>query len=230
EKKYSLQHFSFICAIIGTIILYVQKKDENFSQPISFIQGFKIFANNNFKNLSRNTLLKLSPKIFSTCFLCLLQLPANLLAYESITKKSFNFSKELKTQGIANILSSIFILPVYFICPYSTILSENMLGRFDAFFLVLVFSVIFFVFNFVLKIVPLFIQSLFPVHIGLTMCLDYTYDAYLNSYIDLSITLIVALSSIKFPMIISFVIGLIYSLILRGILRYKYGKQTITTH
>lgn len=228
ERRFCLNHLCLFISFVVSLSFFPFKKDNWYTKPVDFIDGLKLFTGHSLKDLRVDVLIQLIPKIISISFFCLLQLPANLLAYESFTKKQYKFSKELRTQGITNLICSICIFPVYFICPYSSILFENKLTSVDAFILTLVFLFIFPILNLVLKIVPLFVQSFFPLLIGYTMCHEYTLDAFTSSYLDLFITSVVALTSLKLPMVGSFLIGLTLAFIFKMYMVYLYGKTIIS--
>ncbi|RVD90901.1 sulfate permease [Tubulinosema ratisbonensis] len=227
EKRFLFNHLSLGVSFLVSVIFYFFKKEDFYAKKVDFFSGINLFTNHGIKDLDFKVLIKLIPKIFSISLFCLLQLPVNLLSYESFTKKRYNFSKELRTQGITNLLCSLCLFPVYFICPYSCILFENGLSSIDAFCLVIVFLLIFPILNLVLKTVPYFVQSFFPLLIGCSMCYEYTLDAFDNSYLDLSITLLVALISIKLPIFLSFLIGIILCYLLKLYLFLKHGENKI---
>lgn len=228
EKKFGIDYFAPISVLIFTVVLFligkvfkIEKdtllKYTIISSEVSLNEGMKILKNNlKFDFLNFKLILKEYPNILALTFFYLLHLPINISSYGKVTKVKYNLKKEFLTQGISNILGSVFVLPVYFVCCYSIMLAESGCSRFlDGIALSGVYSLNYFLAGAVRSYVPVIGLALFPVLIGYSFCISGVLMPYQDgSIIEFLIIWSIAIAGgvFEIPMYILFVLGIIASL------------------
>lgn len=224
EKKYSYNYLPLISAVIFTIGLFLIRKifnlnDNNLikytiiSAKVSLNDGLRTLHKNlSLKNIKFDLILQEYKKILSLTFFYLLHLPINLTSYSKVTKVKSNLKKEFRTQGISNIIGSIFAIPVYFVCCYSVMLAESGINSFyDGIALSLVYGLNYFLAGTVQSHVPVMGLAMFPILIGLSFC----YSGIVNPLSDGNFVEFIIIWSITIaagydvPMFILFCLGLL---------------------
>lgn len=197
QQKYS--HSNYIPCLYGlflTVIFYAwmflarvewtRLLDLNVvSEGINLSESLlKLVSDLKFTDTSLSVLWKLKGEILELVMYCLIHLPVNLLSYSACTGVPVSLEKELRTQGISNMLGSLFSFPGYFINCYSIILHQSgFYTVYDGLALSLCYVLLFFTSGLVQSSVPILIQCIFPTLVGLSLC----YTGLVDSWKDASL-------------------------------------------
>lgn len=139
----------------------------------------------NYKHFSFASIKSNIPNIISLALFSLIHLPINLPVYSLETKIATDFTKELKTQSIANFATAFLFSPTYFVCSNSIFFRRSG-GTTKVHTVLLGFSIILlFLYGTKLKsYLPCFVLAMFPFFIGINIC----YSAFYKSFLTCTIT------------------------------------------
>ncbi|RVD92055.1 sulfate permease [Tubulinosema ratisbonensis] len=221
EKKYSNIHFVPIIVVLTFFLIYrlykfILNENPNIKPRTSFINSVDLLLNLQFNLIDLNNLLEFFPKILSlTCF-CLIFLPFNLIVYNRITKVKISSQREMKTQGMSNILGSIFCLPTYFVCSHSiTFYKSSCSTQPDSMILALCYFLILFIADTIKSIAPIQILAIFPLMVGLSLCKPALYlPKSLRNFYELIFTWGIAfLIGFNYSIPLVFLLGMLIALL-----------------
>ncbi|KAM0677720.1 hypothetical protein BDAP_001713 [Binucleata daphniae] len=147
-------------------------------QPI-FLTPKLILDYINYKYFDIKSIYNNIPNIISLALFSLIHLPINLPVYSLETKIQTDFTKELKTQSVANFVTAFLFSPTYFVCSNSIFFRRSG-GTTKPHTILLGFSiVVLFFYGTTLKsYLPCVVLAMFPFFIGINIC----YSAFYKSY------------------------------------------------
>ncbi|KCZ79752.1 hypothetical protein H312_02835 [Anncaliia algerae PRA339] len=163
-----------------------------------------------------SVIIEMLPNILNLTFYSLLFLPFYLTVFIKTTKLKESVQREIKTQGMSNLIGSFFCLPTYFVCSYSIALYESGFSSFyNSLFITFSYLLIFFVGDFVWMNVPIVILAIFPIMMGVSLCIPALYlpRNFRNIYELIFTWFIAFLIGFNYSIHFVFILGMLVSLV-----------------
>ncbi|KAM0688473.1 hypothetical protein COBT_000270 [Conglomerata obtusa] len=180
------------------------------NEPPVVLKPNLITDNLAFSFINFNAIIANVPNIITLALFSCIHLPINLPTFSLETGVSTDFTKELRTQSIANLFTAFCFSPSYFICSASIFFRKSGgTGKIHSVILAFSILLLFFYSTKAKSYIPCFVLAMFPFFIGLNICYSAFYKSIKNcSRLDYLILIATAIVCYRFSSIIGILFGI----------------------
>lgn len=233
EKFPSVMYIVPLYTAIVVVLFYlyaynnikIMREDGVLSELQETVLGINLFTENFvFSKIRLQTVIDNIGNIFTVVVLSMIHLPINLPAYCLETGLSADFQREMKVQGVGNLISAFCFSPVYFVCSNSIFFRRSgghkkILGVILAATLAIIF-----VYGTVIRsYIPVFILGMFPFLIGFSIL----YSTYIEVTKSTMFDCLVVISTLLIGAFYNMLGGMGYGIILNIVWFIKTYIQSI---